>query len=51
MIILGIVCTLLGWLLGISILLWVGIVLLVVGAVLTIAGSTGHSVGGRNTWY
>ena len=44
-------CFLLGWLLGIGILTTIGIILLVIGAVLWILGSTGRPVGGRRYWY
>jgi len=49
-IILGLVLTLLGYLLGIGILTTIGIVLLIVGAALMILNSTGRPVGGRNWW-
>ncbi|MDX6237699.1 MAG: hypothetical protein QOG10_2514, partial [Kribbellaceae bacterium] len=39
------------FLLKISILWTVGIILLLVGAVLFILGSTGRAVGGRRHWY
>jgi hypothetical protein len=51
MIILGVILLLLGWILGISILTWVGVILLVVGVALTIAGAVGHGVGGRKTYF
>ena len=51
MIILGLVLLLLGFLLKISILWTIGIVLIVVGAVLYLLGSTGRAVGGRRHWY
>ncbi len=51
MIILGLVLLLLGFLLKISILWTIGIVLIVVGAVLYLLGSTGRAVGGRKHWY
>ncbi|HEU4898783.1 MAG TPA: hypothetical protein VFX88_14645 [Actinomycetota bacterium] len=51
MLILGLVLLLLGWLLGIGILTTIGIILLVIGAVLWILGSTGRPVGGRRYWY
>jgi hypothetical protein len=46
MIVLGLILLLCGVLLGISILTWVGIILLIVGAILVLAG-TGGPVGGR----
>lgn len=51
MIILGIICLLLGFLLSIPILWTIGIVLLVVGAVLFLLGSTGREIGGRRHFY
>ena len=51
MIILGLVLLLLGFLLDISILWTIGIILIVVGAVLYLLGSTGRAVGGRKHWY
>ncbi|GAA0530936.1 hypothetical protein GCM10011581_28280 [Saccharopolyspora subtropica] len=51
MIILGIILLILGFLFNISILWTLGIVVLVVGAALAIAGSTGHAIGGRRHWY
>ena len=51
MIIAGIVLLLLGILLGVSILYTIGVILIVVGAVLWIIGSTGRAVGGRRHYY
>jgi uncharacterized protein DUF6131 len=51
MLILGLILLLLGFLLNISILWTIGIVLLIVGAVLWILGSTGRAVGGRRHWF
>ena len=51
MIILGLVLTLLGYLLGIHILFVIGIILLVVGIVLYVLGRSGRPVGGRRYWY
>ena len=51
MIILGLVLLLLGFLLKISILTTIGIILIVVGAVLYLLGSTGRAVGGRKHWF
>lgn len=51
MIILGIVLLLLGWLLHISILWTIGIILLIVGAVLWIAGALGRPVAGRRHYW
>jgi hypothetical protein len=49
--ILGLILLLLGWLTGIGILTTLGIILLVIGAVLWILGSTGRPVGGRRYWW
>jgi uncharacterized protein DUF6131 len=51
MIVLGIILLLIGWLANISILLWIGVVLLVIGLVLMLLGATGRAVGGRKYWY
>lgn len=51
MLVLGLILLLLGFLLDISILWTIGVVLLVVGAVLWILGSTGRAVGGRRHWF
>jgi hypothetical protein len=47
MIVLGIVLLLIGWLAGIPILTTLGVILLVIGAVLFLLGSTGRPVRGR----
>ncbi len=51
MLILGLILLLLGFLLKVSILWTIGIILLVVGAVLFLLGSTGRAVGGRRHWF
>lgn len=51
MIILGVVCLLLGYFLGIQILWIIGIILVAIGLILTIAGALGHAVGGRRTYW
>jgi hypothetical protein len=50
-IILGLILLLLGFLLKISILWTIGIILIVVGAVLFLLGSTGRAVGGRKHYW
>ena len=51
MLILGLILLILGFIFGISILWTLGIILLLVGAVLWILGSTGRAIGGRRHWY
>ena len=51
MIILGAILLILGLVLGINILWTIGIILIVIGAVFWILGSTGRAVGGRKVWY
>ncbi|WP_169812109.1 DUF6131 family protein [Nocardia arizonensis] len=51
MIVLGLILLLVGWLVGIPLLTTAGIVVLLVGAVLAIAGSAGRPVGGRRHYY
>lgn len=51
MIVLGIICLIVGFLLGIHILWAIGIALLVIGAILFLLGRAGHAIGGRSHWY
>ena len=51
MIVAGIVLLLLGLLLGVGILYTIGIILIIIGAVLWVVGSTGRAVGGRRHYY
>jgi hypothetical protein len=51
MIVLGLILLVLGFLLKISILWTIGIIVLVVGLVLLLLGSTGRAVGGRRHWF
>ncbi len=51
MIVLGILLLIIGFVANIGILWSLGIILLVVGAVLALAGSTGHKIGGRRHYY
>jgi hypothetical protein len=51
MLILGLILLLLGFLLSVPILWTLGIILLVVGAVLFLLGSSGRPVGGRRHWF
>jgi len=48
-IVLGVVLILIGWLIGLGLLETLGIILLVVGLLLLLLGSTGHYAGRR--WY
>jgi hypothetical protein len=50
-IVLGVILLVIGLLAKISILWTLGIILVVVGAVLWILGSTGRAVAGRRHWY
>jgi membrane protein implicated in regulation of membrane protease activity len=51
MIVLGLILLILGWVLGIGILVTIGIIVLVIGVVFLILGQTGRAVGGRKYWY
>lgn len=51
MIVLGAILLVLGWLLGISLLTYVGGILLVVGVVLFLLGSAGRAVGPRRHYF
>ena len=48
MIILGVILLIIGFVAGIPILWTLGIIAVVIGAVLAIAGAAGHAVGGSN---
>ena len=50
-IVLGVILLLLGLLLSVPILWTIGLVLVVIGAILWVAGSAGHAVGGRRHYY
>jgi hypothetical protein len=51
MIVAGIIAILIAWLTGIGVLYTIGLILIVIGVVLLIAGSVGHPVGGRRHYY
>lgn len=51
MIVLGVVLLIIGFVAKIQIVWTLGIVAIVVGAILLIAGSVGHQVGGRRHYY
>jgi hypothetical protein len=51
MIILGLILLIIGFVAHISILWTIGIILLVIGAVLALAGTAGRQIGGRRHWY
>ena len=51
MIILGVILLILGFILGINILWWLGIILIVVGVILWILGSMDRAVGGRRHYW
>lgn len=51
MLAIGLICLVLGYLLGIGVLTTIGIILAVIGAVLLVVGALGHPVGGRRYWY
>ncbi|GAB3686812.1 hypothetical protein [Saccharopolyspora tripterygii] len=51
MITLGVVLLVVGYLTGVQIIWVIGIVAVVLGAVLAIAGSAGHAIGGRPHWF
>ncbi|WP_167759392.1 DUF6131 family protein [Mycobacterium sp. PS03-16] len=50
MIVLGVILAILGYFLWAP-LMYIGIALIVIGAVFWILGSTGRAVGGRKVWY
>lgn len=51
MIVLGVVMLLIGFIAKVAILWTLGLTVLVIGAVLAIAGTAGRQVGGRRHWY
>lgn len=51
MIVLGVVLLLIGFVAKIAIVWTLGIIALVVGVVLAIAGTAGREIGGRRHWY
>ncbi|GAA4825951.1 hypothetical protein GCM10023201_10550 [Actinomycetospora corticicola] len=51
MIILGIILLVVGYIVGISVLTYIGWILVVVGLILTILGAVGRGVGGRKTFF
>ena len=51
MIILGLILLIIGYAAGISLLYYIGGLLLIVGIVLLILGRTGRAVGGRANWF
>lgn len=51
MLILGVILLVVGLVTGIGLLWTIGIVLIVIGAILWIAGAAGRPVGGRRYWY
>lgn len=51
MIVLGVVLLLIGFIASIPIIWTLGIIAIVVGAVLAIAGGVGHEIGGRRHYY
>jgi hypothetical protein len=51
MIALGVILVVLGLLFGMSILTYIGVVALVIGAVFWALGAAGHAVAGRRVWY
>jgi hypothetical protein len=51
MIVLGAILFILGWLLGIQLLTYLGGILLIVGVVLLLLGSTGRAIGPRRHYF
>ena len=51
MIVLGIVLLVVGLIFGIGILTYIGVALIIIGAVLWLLGSTGRPVGGRRHYW
>jgi hypothetical protein len=51
MIILGIIIAVIGFVTGLEFLWLIGIVLIVIGLILWLLGSTGHAIGGRRHYF
>lgn len=51
MIFLGLILLVIGFVIGLHVLVTIGAIVLVVGLCLLLAGYLGHGVGGRNYWY
>lgn len=51
MIILGLVCLILGLVLGVGILWTIGIILIIVGIILAVLGMMDRAVAGRRHWW
>jgi hypothetical protein len=51
MVVLGIILLVLGFLLHISILWYIGIIVLIIGVIFFILGAVGRPVGGRRYWF
>ena len=51
MIVLGLILLILGWVMGIGILVTIGIILLIIGVVFLVLGQMGRAVGGWKYWY
>jgi uncharacterized membrane protein HdeD (DUF308 family) len=51
MIVLGVVLLIIGFVAKIAIVWTLGIIAIVIGAILAIAGGAGRAVGGRRHWY
>ena len=51
MIILGLIALIIGFVVGIPILWTIGVILLVVGLILALLGTTGRAVGGRRHYW
>jgi hypothetical protein len=51
MIILGLILLIIGYLTGLSLLYYLGGILLIVGVVFLILGNVGRPVGGRKVWF
>ncbi len=51
MIILGLILLVIGYFAGISLLYYIGGLLLIIGVILLVLGRTGRAVGGRANWF
>jgi hypothetical protein len=50
-VVLGLILLVIGYVTGLSLLYYIGGLLLIVGVVLLVLGGTGRAIGGRRYWY
>lgn len=51
MVVLGLILLVIGYVTGLSLLYYIGGLLLIVGVILLVLGGTGRAIGGRRYWW